>query len=182
MHPLVGFGRRPRSPRDRRRRSRLISATMAAEDLLHRQRDLADRRLGARRIDARAASRLPLPRAPSVSALERRLRLGFVALGAQPLQLLDLLRAHRRVVDLQHVDSRSIVGRELVDADHRLAAGIDARLRARGGLLDAAASAGPARSPWPCRRAPRSRRCGFARAPQARRSGARHSRSRPRDR
>ena len=40
----------------------------------------------------------------------------------------------------------------LVDADHRLAAGVDAGLGAGGRLLDAQLRAARRRSPWPCRR------------------------------
>ena len=145
---------------------------MAAERLLHRQRNLADGRLGARRLDGKlqqigAAARALRQRG------ERGLVVGFVALGAQALQLLDLQRAHLARVDLEHVELALDVGRKGVDADHRLLAGIDARLRARRRLLDAPLRQALLDRLAPCRRAPRSRR--YARCARAARSAVRRS-------
>ena len=62
---------------------------------------------------------------------------GLVALGAQLLQLGELLGAHPAVLDLEHLDLVVLVDLVLVDADHRLLAGVDAGLGARRRLLDA---------------------------------------------
>ena len=83
--------------------------------------------------------RAPCPAAAAVRRRRRQRGVGrrLVALGPQPAQLLGLFGAHRGVVDPADVE-RVVVGRPvLVDADDRLAAGVDAGLRAGGGLLDA---------------------------------------------
>ena len=66
------------------------------------------------------------------------MRRALVTLGAQALKLVDLPRAHRRGVDLQHAEIPLDRRRIDVDADHGLAARIDARLGACGGFFDAA--------------------------------------------
>ena len=85
-----------------------------------------------------SASRLPLPpaalRVSVASASATALR---IALALEPRELVDLQLPHRGVVDLENVDRRLALRPVFVDADHRLHAGIDARLRARGGFLDA---------------------------------------------
>ena len=68
---------------------------------------------------------------------ERPLRRFLVTLGAQAVKLLDLTRAHRRGVNLQHVKVPLDGRRKSVNPDHRLAAGIDARLCAGRRLFDA---------------------------------------------
>ena len=117
---------------------------MPAVDLLQRVGDLADRGLGAGRVDrereqvAVEASRLPAPRSADVGQrLERAAYVVVVALGAQPLELGDLLAVDVVVVDPEHVEL--VLGGEPVgvDADDLLGAGVDARLGAGGGLLDA---------------------------------------------
>ncbi len=60
-----------------------------------------------------------------------------VAFGPEAGQLGELLGAYGAVVDLEHVDGLVAVGPVLVHPDHRLPAGVDAGLRACGGLLDA---------------------------------------------
>src|SRR6185437_9406465 len=118
-------------------RYRLDLGAVAAEHLLQRRRDFADRGLGARRIDG---ERQQIAVAASGGPRERRQRLvdGFgIALAFQPRQLVELQLAHRAVVDLENVDRRFVRGAIFVDADHRLGAGIDAGLGAGGGLLDA---------------------------------------------
>ena len=62
---------------------------------------------------------------------------GLVPVGAQLLQLGDLLGAHPAVLDLEHLDLVVLVDLVLVDADHRLLPGVDAGLGAGRGLLDA---------------------------------------------
>jgi hypothetical protein len=109
---------------------------MAAEDVFERQRDFADRGLGARRVDGQR-QQISITLGAFGERVEFRLNLGLVALGAQALQLVDLAGAHRRVFDLEHVDRLLGLRLELVDADHGLRAGIDARLRLGGGFLDA---------------------------------------------
>ena len=80
-----------------------------AEHLLHRERDLADRRLGARRLDAELQKVGGAARAFR-QRRERRLGLRLVALGAQMLQLLDLHRAHFAASTLRTLISRSTLG------------------------------------------------------------------------
>ena len=91
----------------------------------------------ARAASTASSSRLPSPCRAADSAVERRLHVAVIALGAQALQLFDLRGAHGGVVDLQHARSSLRPSAVAVDADDRLLAGIDPRLRARGGLLDA---------------------------------------------
>jgi hypothetical protein len=66
-----------------------------AERLLHRQRDLADGRLGARRFDAEREQIGAAARALR-QCVERGQRRLFVALGAQASEFVDLLRAPPR--------------------------------------------------------------------------------------
>ena len=137
----------------------------------------------ARAASTASASRLPLPRsAARVSASSASCKRGRIALGLQPRELVELHRAHGGIVDLEHVDRRFVGRLIFVDADHRLHAGIDARLRLGGGFLDAQLRECRPRSPWPCRRALRLPGYGPRPCAQARRSAARHNRSRPRDR
>ena len=92
----------------------------------------------ARAAATARSSRLPCPVfAVSVSAAERRRHRLRIALALEALQLGDLALAHALVVDLQHLDLGLVGDAVLVDADDGLRAGVDARLRARGGLLDA---------------------------------------------
>ena len=110
---------------------------MPPKDLLQRQRDLADRRLGARGVDR---EREQVGVAAGGAARERRERLRDrlrIALALEPLELVDLQLPHGGVVDLEDFDRRLVPRAELVDADHRLRPGIDARLGAGRGLLDA---------------------------------------------
>ena len=84
-----------------------------------------------------SASRLPLPSpALRVSAASAVVDVLLVALRLQPRQLVDLQPAHGGILHLQHVDRGFIDRLVLVDADHRLPAGVDPRLRLGGGFLD----------------------------------------------
>ena len=91
----------------------------------------------ARAASMASARRLPLPpeafrvSAPSASATACGSRSRF-----EPRQLVDLQLPYRSVVDFENFDLRFVLRPVFVDADHRLRAGIDAGLRARGGLLD----------------------------------------------
>ena len=92
----------------------------------------------ARAAATARSSRLPAPVPRRLG--ERRQRRGHclrVALAPEALQLGDLALAHGLVVDLQHLDLGLVGHLELVDADDGLGAGVDARLGARGRLLDA---------------------------------------------
>ena len=110
---------------------------MAPEHLFQRHRDLADGRLGARRIDRERQQIAVAAVGRAGERGERFLHRLRIALGLQPRELVELQRAHRRIVDLEHVD-RLLVGRAiLVHADDRLRAAVDARLRLGGGFLDA---------------------------------------------
>ena len=99
----------------------------------------------ARAASTASASRLPSSE-PAVGGapvgtvrqrLERAAYVVVVALGAQPLELGDLLAVDVVVVDPEHVEL--VLGREPVgvDADDLLDAGVDPRLGAGRGLLDA---------------------------------------------
>ena len=110
---------------------------MAAEHLFQRQRNFADGRLRARRIDGEREQIAVAAVGGARERIERVLQRRRIALGFQPLQLLDLLRAHGGIVDLQHFDRRFVGRLIFVDADDRLMAGVDARLRLGGGFLDA---------------------------------------------
>ena len=109
---------------------------VAAKNLLQRQRYLADRGPRASRIDgereqvAVAARGVPRQRAKRVCDGLR------IALALEPRQLVDLQLPYGGVVDFENFDLGFVLRPVFVDADHRLRAGIDAGLRARGGLLD----------------------------------------------
>ena len=116
---------------------RLRFGDVAAERLLHRQRDLADGRLGARRFDAEREQI-----GVAARALGQRVERGLTSpfrrarrAGASSFSICCARTARR--VDLEHVDLALDLRRVAVDADHRLLAGVDARLGARGRLLDA---------------------------------------------
>ena len=66
---------------------------VAAENLLERVRDLADRRLGARGLD-RQSQQIAATRRAVRQRLKRLRDRRRIAFGAQPPQLLDLLLAH----------------------------------------------------------------------------------------
>ena len=127
--------------------------------------DLADGGLGAGRVHGErqqvalqaAAARAALGRAGQRA--QRVLAGGLVALLAQPPQLVDLLGAHRGVVDLEHVDLLVGLDPVLVDADDRLASGVDAGLGAGRGLLDAELGDARVDGLAPCRPPPRPPRC-----------------------
>ena len=127
----------PANRTDRRR--------VAAEHRLHRRGDLADRGVrpggGDRQgeqVGVGIAGRAVGDEAGGGGQAGEGVVAGrLIALGPQPIELGDLLGAHRRVVDLEHLDVVGDVGAEDVDADDGLAAGVDARLRPRRGLLDA---------------------------------------------
>ena len=132
--------------------------------LLQRVGDLADGRHGAGRVhgERQQVALQPLARAALRRRGQRAQRVlagGLVALLAQPAQLLDLLGAHRGVVDLEHVDLLVGLHPVLVDADDRpgvrsrSAPGCGPRPPRRG------AWGCPRRWPWPCRRPPRPPRC-----------------------
>ena len=117
---------------------------VAPVDLLQRIGDLADGGLGPRRVDGQRQQVVAQPvltarpwhrgpvnsaSAASTAASSRSAR--------SCSQLGDLLGAHPAVLDLEHLDLVVLVDLVLVDADHRLLAGVDAGLGARGRLLDA---------------------------------------------
>ena len=111
---------------------------MAAEHLLHARRRFRRRVALARAALTARSSRLPLPRAPSVSALERGLRQpSRRARRAGAAAWRSAARARLLLSTLRMSISASSVDAELVDADDGLPAGVDARLRAGGGFLDA---------------------------------------------
>ena len=104
-----------------------------------------------------SASRLPLPPARGArQRIERRLDAPpDRARALRRVELVDLQRAHGRIVDLQHIDRRFVARPVFVDADHRLLAGVDARLRlAAASSMRSLRDAGFDRLA-PCRRAPR---------------------------
>src|SRR5580692_11470431 len=106
---------------------------MPAEHLFERQRYLADGGLGARRVDG---ERQEIAVAARGVARQRRQRFGdylWIALALEPRELVDLQLPHGGIVDFENVDLLLALRPVFVDADHRLRAGIDARLRARRG-------------------------------------------------
>ena len=116
---------------------RLDLGAVPAEHLLQRRRDFAHRRLGARGVDG---EREQVAVATGGVARQRRQRLRDrlrIALALEAAKLVDLQLPHRRIVDLEQIDRGLLPGTVLVDADDRLLAGVDARLRLRRGLLDA---------------------------------------------
>ena len=91
----------------------------------------------ARAASIASARRLPLPSpALRVSAASASSTSFWLRSLAQPRQLVDLQPPHGGVFDLQHVDRRLVDRLVLVDADHRLLAGVDPGLRLGGGFLD----------------------------------------------
>ena len=103
--------------------------------------DLADGRLGAGGVHGereQVAVAVACPRsAQFVSASRAASTSVLVALGAQPLELGDLLAVDVVVVDPEDVELVLRGEPEGVDADHLLRAGVDPGLGAGGGLLDA---------------------------------------------
>ena len=67
--------------------------------------------------------------------------------------------ADRAVVDLEHLDGLLVRHAVVVDADHRLAAGVDPRLGARRRLLDPQLGQARLDGGRPCRRRPRPPGC-----------------------
>ena len=59
-----------------------------------------------------------------------------VALGFQPVELVDLCRSHGGIVHFQNIDGTLVECLETVDPDHRLIARINARLCFGCGFLD----------------------------------------------
>jgi hypothetical protein len=110
---------------------------VAAEDLLERRRDLADRGARAGGLD-RQLEQVALPALRRRrERVERRADLARVARLLDALDAGDLRLAHGAVVDLADVDRRLLLELELVDADDDVLAAVDARLAPRGRLLDA---------------------------------------------
>ena len=110
---------------------------MAAPHLLQRRRNFADRGLGARGVDRERQQVAVAAVGGAGERVERRLQLRRIALALEAGELVELQLPHRGIVDLEHVDRRFVLRPVLVDADHRLLAGIDARLGLGRGLLDA---------------------------------------------
>ena len=110
---------------------------MTPERLFQREGNLAHRRLGARRVD-RERQQIAVAACSAASERLERLfeRLG-ITLALKPRELVDLQLAHRGIVDFENVDRFFVARPEFVDPDHRLRAGIDARLRACRRLFDA---------------------------------------------
>ncbi len=117
-----------------------------AVDLLQCVGDLADRGVRAGGVDGEleqvaVQAALAGPVLGRLRGVRQRVEggghRGVVAVVAQLLQTRDLLAQHVGVVDLEHLDVLAAEQRVLVHADHRLAPGVDPRLGARGGLLDA---------------------------------------------
>ena len=65
------------------------------------------------------------------------MRRRFIAAFFQRSQAVNLCRAHRRIIDLQHIYRIFIFKFELIDPDHSLATAINGGLGARGGFLNA---------------------------------------------
>ena len=117
---------------------------MATVDPLQGVGDLTDGSFGAGGVDGQrhqvvaqaVGPGCPLGPGRPGQLGQRRLHGGLVAPGPQLRQLGDLLGAHPAVLDLEDLQIGVLVDLVLVDADHRLLAGVDAGLGAGGGLLD----------------------------------------------
>ncbi len=109
---------------------------MAAEHFFQRRRNFADGGLGASGVDRQREQVAVAAVGGAGQRVERFLQRRRIALGAQPLELVDLHGAHGRIIDPEHVDRVFVPRRIFVDADHGLYAGIDARLRLGRGFLD----------------------------------------------
>lgn len=111
-------------------------ARVTAEHLLQGVRDLPHRRLRAGGAD-REVQEVALAGGRAGQVVQGVAARLLVAFGAQAAEFVDLAGADGGVVDAQDLDV--LVGGHpvLVDADHRLAARVDTRLGAGGGLLDA---------------------------------------------
>ncbi len=141
---------------------------VAGEDLLHRVRHLADGCFGARGLDAEV-EQIGAAGGALGERLQRGLGLGLLALAAQALKLGDLLLAHGLVVDLQELDLGVVLHAQLVDADDGLLAASRCAPACARPPPRCGSSGCRRRSPWPCRRAARPRRCGRAPSAPARR-------------
>ena len=143
-------------PARRRRRSSCIGARWRPNTFSSAKRNLADRRLGARGVDREFEQVAAPPARACVSASSAASTAARVARALAAAQLVELqLRAPRRCRSSARRSRRRSRGWIRVDADDRLLAGIDARLRARGRFLDAQLRHALLRSPWPCRRGSR---------------------------
>src|SRR3954447_10780078 len=100
-----------------------------AEHLLHRIRNFADGCLGPCRVDGEREQIAVAFAGRARQRGERGIDVLLVALGLQPRQLVDLEPADVGVVNLENIDRGFVQWLVLVDANHRLLAGIDARLR-----------------------------------------------------
>ena len=117
---------------------------MPAVHLLQCVGDLPDGGLGAGRVDRQRHQVVAQPIIPGAAGCrcspgqfgQCGLHGRLVALGAQLLELGDLFGSHPAVLDLEHLDVGILVDLILVDADHRLLAGVDAGLGAGGRFLD----------------------------------------------
>src|SRR5262249_20602636 len=109
---------------------------VAREHALHRIRDLADGRPGARRLD-RELEQVAVARGTLGERVQRGLDPGLIAARAQRLEARDLLAPHLGVVDVAHVDRRLVRRPVLVHADDGLLTAVDRGLAPRRALLDA---------------------------------------------
>ena len=135
-----------------------------------RAASIGERRAGCARPSGRCSAAASVS---ASSAARRRRRRRARRAAARSLSICSARTA--ALSTLSTSIGSSSVDAVLVDADHRLAAGVDAGLGAGRGLLDAQLRACRRRSPWPCRRPPRPPGCAPRPARPGRRSAARRS-------
>ena len=110
---------------------------MAIVNRFQRAGYFTDRGFGATRIDSQCQQ-------IAVTAFCRFCQRGkgglcrrFITAFFQRFQAVNLCRAHRRIIDFQHINRIFIFKFEFIDPDHSLSAAINGRLGARGSFLNA---------------------------------------------
>jgi hypothetical protein len=138
----IGHGKRPLMDFTHRANLPFVDAgngfdlgAVATENLLHRVGHFADRRPGARRIDAQ---RQQVALAGGTIGERGRARHQWqLGRARAQLQLRKLLLTHRGVIDLQDIQRLLALRLVAVDPDDGLLAAVDARLRLGRRFLDA---------------------------------------------
>mmetsp|Transcript_23350 Transcript_23350/g.40185 ORF Transcript_23350/g.40185 Transcript_23350/m.40185 type:complete len:368 (-) Transcript_23350:602-1705(-) len=127
-----------------RPRHHVVPRHVPPPHLLQRVRNLAHRRARLRGVDGeleevlrKVARRVVDERGGVGECVEGLLDFGRIAGPADGNQALHLLLAHVRVVNHARLDRILLLWLVLVDADNHVLGGVDARLLARGTLLDA---------------------------------------------
>ena len=139
---------------------RLDLGAVTPVHLLQRRGNLADGGLGAGGVDRQRQEIAVAAVGGAGERVERLLQRRRIALGLQPLELVELHLHDGGIVDLEHVDRRFVGRLVFVDADHRLLAASRCAPASWRRLPRCAAWECRPRSPWSCRRALRLPRYG----------------------